>query len=118
MDAVKLLAQDGDPSRAGSVPGGIPAGPPGSPDAPRRAPGAVLSARLGALAVLGRLCEQDPTFAEGTAHIVHTARCQWTVEGSSTPALEEAALRLLARIEAPQMPAGPTGPRSSGSARG
>lgn len=59
--------------------------------------------RLGALEVLGSLCKQDPTLAEGTAHIVRTARSQWKDADSSTPALEEAAHRLLTRIEVPRV---------------
>jgi hypothetical protein len=56
--------------------------------------------RLGALAVLDRLCEQDPTLAEATSLIVETAQSQWAAENSSTPALERAALKLLRRLEA------------------
>lgn len=75
MESVRLLARDGEPTR------------------------------LGALGVLGRLCAQDPTLAEATAHIVQTAQSQWTTEGSATPALKQAVHQLLTRIEAPRVDA-------------
>jgi hypothetical protein len=71
MEAVKLLTQEGEETR------------------------------LGALTVLGTLCKQDPTLAEATALIVQTAQSQWTCEGSSTPALEQAARELLRRLKEP-----------------
>jgi hypothetical protein len=55
----------------------------------------------GALTVMDRLCEQDPTLAEATAHVVRTALSKWQDDGSSAPALEEAAGQLLDRLDAP-----------------
>lgn len=70
MKAVRLLMQDGE------------------------------SARQGALTVMGRLCEQDPTLAEATAHVVRTAMSQWD-DGSFFPALERAARQLLDGLDTP-----------------
>ncbi|MEU5241678.1 hypothetical protein ACH4UR_35810 [Streptomyces lydicus] len=75
MGSVRLLARDGEPTR------------------------------LGALGALGRLCEQNPTLVEATAHIVQTAQSQWTSERSATPALTQAVHQLLTRIEAPRVDA-------------
>ncbi|MET7490471.1 hypothetical protein [Streptomyces sp. NPDC005538] len=71
MEAVRLLTQDGE------------------------------STRQGALTVMGRLCGQDPTLAEATAHVVRTAMSQWEDSGSSSPALEGAARQLLDGLDTP-----------------
>ncbi|MGC5266667.1 hypothetical protein ACPXCO_37270 [Streptomyces cyaneofuscatus] len=57
--------------------------------------------RQGALGTMGRLCEQDPTLVEATAHVVRSVMSQWEEEGSSSPALEEAARQLLVCLDAP-----------------
>jgi hypothetical protein len=57
--------------------------------------------RQGTLETMSRLCEQDPTLAEATAHVVLTAMSQWEDEDSCAPALHEAARRLLDRLGAP-----------------
>ncbi|MGP3634481.1 hypothetical protein ACTU45_14095 [Streptomyces sp. 24-1644] len=59
--------------------------------------------RQGALSTMSRLCEQDPTLVEATAHIVRSVMSQWEEDGSSSPALEEAARQLLARLDTPLM---------------
>ena len=71
MEAVRLLTQDGE------------------------------STRQGALTVMGRLCEQDPTLAEATAHVVRTAMSQWKDDDSSSPTLEGAARQLLDGLDTP-----------------
>lgn len=55
--------------------------------------------RLGTLAVLHSLCEQDPVLAGATAHIVQTAMSQWETDGSQTQTLADAARLLLAVLE-------------------
>ncbi|MGW3930355.1 hypothetical protein ACWECC_19970 [Streptomyces microflavus] len=57
--------------------------------------------RQGALGTMGRLCEQDPTLVEVTAHVVRSAMSLRQEEGSSWPALEEAAGQLLVRLDVP-----------------
>lgn len=56
--------------------------------------------RQGALETMSRLCEQDPTLAEATAHVVWTAMSPWEDEASCAPALQEASRRLLDRLGA------------------